>query len=363
MPVLCKEEQASNQPSTGAAFSLGFPGISPENVRPEFSDSRRIAAPETSVYGDMLARSHGRDDMSFWSMEGLIRAPESNGKQIFQNEVRSWDPSFARRPETPPPQFVFPEVLHRLPEGRPGKVKPGKSTPSSFETVQQNYDALDDADEEENGDQFHIGIRSMKGIHADEAIFKDIYHTYLDGLENAQSETGVTLMLRDIPYRLQVEPHLLDILRQTCNLEHVDYIYLPMTIEGFSTRLNVQTRNKGYCFIHFSVAATAQTFAARVPEYEVQDISGGKSMFTAPAKFQGLGTNLINLLDIGSKKWRPKNGLAHIRISTGELVCVGLLPLRNLVKRRSVRPNAWPGKNVGSQLRPFPGAQDYPRSY
>jgi hypothetical protein len=186
----------------------------------------------------------------------------------------------------------------------------------------------------------------MNGVPADETILKDIYDKYLAGGENAQDQHGVTLMLRDIPYRLQVEPHLLDILRHTCDLEHVDYIYLPMTIEGFSARSNVQTRNKGYCFIHFSVVATAHVFASRIPEYVVPDTSGGKTMFTAPAKFQGLGLNLINLLDIGSKKWRPKNGLAHIRISNGNLVCVGLLPLRNLVKRRAARPNNWPGKNT-----------------
>merc|ERR1719240_2331059 len=94
-------------------------------------------------------------------------------------------------------------------------------------------------------------------------------------------------------------------------------------------------RNKGYCFIHFSNNASAQLFVSRLEHYVFPT-----SVFTAPsktmnaglAKFQGLSLNLRNLLDIHSKKWRPKNGLAYMRTDNG-LVPVRLLALRNLAKQ------------------------------
>jgi hypothetical protein len=238
------------------------------------------------------------------------------------------------------------------------------SKPSSFETtlhagLQDEDFADEDGEDEDDEDldsaaQSSPGIRSLRAVSVDESVLEDIYQLYLAVDPSSQIEQGVTIMLRDIPYRLQVEPDLFRILGETCELSHVSYIYLPMTIEGFSTRSNMQSRNKGYCFIHFSVEATAHTFASRVHEYVVPDVLAGKSMFAARAKFQGLSMNLINLLDIQSKKWRPKHGVAHIRTSTGELACVGLLPLRNLVKRRTVRPNwqpNWTGGKTGSQPR------------
>ena len=112
-------------------------------------------------------------------------------------------------------------------------------------------------------------------------------------------------------------------------MDHVDYIYLPMTIGEVTTRSNATPKNKGYCFIHFSNSATADLFAARVQQY------GDKTMYATQAKFQGVVMNLVNLLDIQSKKWRPRHGVAHVRLSTGELACVQLRPLRNLFKQRS----------------------------
>merc|ERR1719506_112783 len=251
---------------------------------------------------------------------------------------------------TPPPAMLFHEVLLRGPDDN--QKRPVGSAPSSFETAVTNigyqegfqrvYHDDDDDDDDDYMDEYmgqSPGIRHGDS-RADELFvmdkMEDIYHTYLAAGGAGQTDSGVTIMLRDIPYRMQVEPDLFRILRQTANLDHVDYIYLPMTIEGVSTRSNVQPRNKGYCFIHFSVEATAHAFATRVQEYVIPDTFGGKTMFASRAKFQGLSMNLINLLDIQSKKWRPKHGVAYIRDSTGELVCVGLLPLRNLFKKRSV---------------------------
>ena len=172
----------------------------------------------------------------------------------------------------------------------------------------------------------------MTAVSSDESILQDIYDHRIVGGKSGQNERGATVMMQSIPYQLQVEPDLLDLLRQTCEMDHVEYIYIP-TCTGLT---GCQSRNKGYCFIHFSVAATAQEFASRTHGHVFPCAPGEKRVINSMAKFQGLYTNLMNVLEIHAKKWRPKNGFAHIRTSKGELVCVGLLPLRNLVKRREL---------------------------
>jgi hypothetical protein len=161
-----------------------------------------------------------------------------------------------------------------------------------------------------------------------------VYEEYLaDGEENGPGDMGVTIMLRDISYRMQVEPHVLDLLQSTSDLSHVDYIYLPMTINhGCDAK-----RNKGYCFIHFSNNASAQLFVSRLANYVLPDslIPTEKTMIAGLAKFQGLSLNLHNLLDIHSKKWRPRNGHVYIRCAGGTLAPYGLLRLRKLLKRRA----------------------------
>jgi len=146
----------------------------------------------------------------------------------------------------------------------------------------------------------------------------------------APPDDGVTIMLRDVPYKLEVDPDLFEILGE--DLVHVDYIYLPMTTEGFASSTSAPARNKGYCFLHFSSPGHAERFADRIAHCELpMHLGGGKTMHAALAKFQGLRTNLTNLLDINSKKWRPKYGVAHVRTDVG-LSCVSLLALRNIVK-------------------------------
>ena len=54
----------------------------------------------------------------------------------------------------------------------------------------------------------------------------------------------------------------------------------------------------------------------------------------------------MNVLEIHAKKWRPKNGFAHIRTSQGDLVCVGLLPLRTLLKQGAERLGKAPGRKA-----------------
>jgi hypothetical protein len=169
---------------------------------------------------------------------------------------------------------------------------------------------------------------------ASNAGLEKVYEEYLaEGEENGPADMGVTIMLRDISYRMQVEPHVFDLLQSTSDLSHVDYIYLPMTINhGCDAK-----RNKGYCFIHFSNNASAQLFVSRLANYVLPDslFPSEKTMIAGLAKFQGLSLNLHNLLDIHSKKWRPRNGHVYIRCAGGTLAPYGLLRLRKLLKRRA----------------------------
>jgi hypothetical protein len=163
-----------------------------------------------------------------------------------------------------------------------------------------------------------------------------IYEEYLASGEEGQGRKGVTIMLRDIPYTMRVEPHVFDLLRNTSDLSHVDYIYLPMNMNRHPNVL----RNKGYCFIHFSNIDSAQRFVSRLEHYVLPHplVPSARMMIAGLAKFQGLSSNLHNVLDIQSKKWRPKSGHAYIRCTGGELASCGLLQLRNLLKRRAAVP-------------------------
>jgi hypothetical protein len=164
-----------------------------------------------------------------------------------------------------------------------------------------------------------------------------IYEEYLaSGEDLGQESKGITIILRDIPYKMEVETHVFDLLQSTSDLSQVDYIYLPMTNNTDAARN--PSRNKGYCFIHFSDYASAQLFASRLEQYVLPGslFPSAKTMIAGLAKFQGLSLNLHNLLDVRSKKWRPKNGHAYIRCAGGELTRCRLQQLRGLLKRRSV---------------------------
>lgn len=167
--------------------------------------------------------------------------------------------------------------------------------------------------------------------------------------------TGVTIMLHDVPYRFQVDPDVFTMIKTIGNIDTVDYVYLPMAVDRPSA---IQCRNKGYCFIHFRDPIAARAFAHDVYYYQVPDVQApyeeerprqpGKGIFAVMAKFQGLSLNLNNLLDIHSKKWRPKNGVTYVRTDAG-LVAVGLLALRNLAKHYA-QLNSSPGSSFGVPL-------------
>jgi hypothetical protein len=165
--------------------------------------------------------------------------------------------------------------------------------------------------------------------------------------ETLELEDGVTILVHDIPYGFRYRPEIVDMIESLSSIDSVDYIYLPMAVDRPKTN---QFRNKGFCFIHFSDANMAQKFMNGISDYKAFERIGSngcatdstdetpnefphpKSLHAVFAKFQGMSTNLHNLIDIESKKWRPKNGFALVRTDSG-LSNISLLALRVLAKR------------------------------
>jgi hypothetical protein len=168
---------------------------------------------------------------------------------------------------------------------------------------------------------------------------RDLMYVFDKYICNKVEDHGVTIMLHDVPYRFQVDPDVIKMINTVGNIDAVDYIYLPMAVDRPTA---LQFRNKGYLFIHFWDPVAAQSFVNGIYNYKVpvdhcnyddeRPRAHGKGIFAVMAKFQGLSLNLHNLLDIHSKKWRPKNGCAYVRTDSG-LACVRLLALRNLAKQ------------------------------
>lgn len=168
---------------------------------------------------------------------------------------------------------------------------------------------------------------------------RDLMYVFENYICKREEDHGVTVMLHDVPYRFQVDPDVFKMIETLGYIDAVDYIYLPMAVDRPTA---IQFRNKGYCFIHFWDPVAAQSFLNAIHNYKIPDAHctydderprpPGKGMFGVMAKFQGLSLNLNNLLDIHSKKWRPKNGCAYVRTDSG-LSCVRLFDLRNLAKQ------------------------------
>jgi hypothetical protein len=144
-------------------------------------------------------------------------------------------------------------------------------------------------------------------------------------------------MCHDLLNKFKVEPDLLRIFEDVGVLEAVEYVYLPLTYlkTGTAQKVKKACRNKGYCFVHFSDPAAAETFSARVGEMAFQGAaqSSTKHIHSTPAKFQGVGANLTELLDLENDRYRARVGYFHLRTGTA-LERVGLSTLRSFVEHK-----------------------------
>jgi RNA recognition motif-containing protein len=192
--------------------------------------------------------------------------------------------------------------------------------------------------------QSSLSVEQNGDLNCDEKDLLYVFWKFI-ATETPELEEGVTILVHDIPYGFKLKPDITEMIDSIASIDSVGYIYLPMAVDR--PKVN-QFRNKGYCFIHFSDANIAQKFITEISDYNVSerpsvDDSANnaqneqeepKKMYAVFAKYQGLSTNLHNLLDIESKKWRPKNGFACVRTSSG-LSNISLLGLRILAKRHA----------------------------
>jgi hypothetical protein len=190
-------------------------------------------------------------------------------------------------------------------------------------------DGCDDEDEEEGEPQ-----APFPDIAMDDEDMMYVFKNIICKADYEGDEEGVTIMLRDVPYRYQVEPNLINMVKQLSSIDDVSYIYLPISgpDRGADREPRTQSRNKGYGFIHFTCKEASAQFLKKIDTYEMPE-NAGKRMFGSLAKFQGVASNIHNVLDVRSKKWRPKHGLAaaYVRTHSG-LTCISLMVLRNLAK-------------------------------
>jgi hypothetical protein len=222
--------------------------------------------------------------------------------------------------------------------GRPNDLSAHER--SRFYASQKEYDydydyaadfRTDDRREQDEGWDDDEAKLSFSEIAVADEDLMHVFNKVICKPVSERDESGVTVMLRDVPYRFQVMPDLMNMISQLSSLDSVSYIYLPMTISGPRT----QIRNKGYGFIHFTDRRASEDFLKKIDQYEIQE-TPEKRMFGSLAKFQGVAANIHNVLDVYSKKWRPKHGMpvAYVRTET-ELACISLLALRTLAKHYS----------------------------
>jgi hypothetical protein len=146
---------------------------------------------------------------------------------------------------------------------------------------------------------------------------------------------GTTLMCHDLLNKFTVEPDLLQLFEKVGLLDDVVYVYLPLTyLKSSQTyKLKRPSRNKGYGFVHFSSHDAATRFAQLIRQVDLVGTGRGvKQMYTTLAKFQGIGANLVELLDLENDQWRPKQGSFYVRLEPGgPLHCLGISPVRSFV--------------------------------
>jgi hypothetical protein len=178
---------------------------------------------------------------------------------------------------------------------------------------------------------------------SDEDILQGVFSTYFEGVDEEclmleAKEAGRTLMVHDLMNKWTIE----DILGMLDDLgaENVDYVFLPLSVwetKKSKLRESRRTRNKAYCFVHFSDKASAQAFVERLNRYELprETRSDGaeirqKQMSASIAASAGVVPNLLRLMDIHNHKWHPRAGALTLRLKDG-VVPVNVPCLRKLL--------------------------------
>jgi hypothetical protein len=193
----------------------------------------------------------------------------------------------------------------------------------------------------EESKRVDAAIESLISEHAEIGEEEDLMYVFQKFIasETPELEEGVTILVHDVPSGYRLSPDVTGMIESITSIDSVGYIYLPMAFDR--PKLN-QFRNKGYCFIHFHDANMAEKFMNGISNHGASQQSSAddglksedepRKMHAVFAKYQGVSTNLHNLLDIESKKWRPKNSHVCVKTNSG-LAKIPLLGLRTLTKR------------------------------
>jgi len=174
-----------------------------------------------------------------------------------------------------------------------------------------------------------------------------VFSAHFDNVdeETLRKDTGGrTLMVQDLRNKWTLEDvlGLFDELGAEC----VDYVFLPFSVwetkksmsDPQASKLGKgKTRNKSYCFVHFSDAAASDAFVDRLSRYRppIEGRSDGaevrvRQMHTSPASTQGIVQNLLRLMDVHSRKWHPRAGALALRLGDS-LVSVNVGALRKFI--------------------------------
>jgi hypothetical protein len=182
-----------------------------------------------------------------------------------------------------------------------------------------------------------------KCVRSDEDILQGVFSAYFENVDeellyHGHYHVGRTLMVHDLRNKFSIED-VLGIFDEL-GAENVDYVFLPLSVwetKKSKNREPRKTRNKAYCFVHFSDVASSEVFVDRLNRYELpkEPRSDGavireKQMNASLAASQGVVPNLLRLMDIHNRKWHPRAGALALRLGD-ILVPVDVPALRKLL--------------------------------
>jgi hypothetical protein len=170
----------------------------------------------------------------------------------------------------------------------------------------------------------------------------------LAALSSKPSLEGSTLMVHDLLNKFTIDDVLA--IFKDVGATDLEYVFLPLSTwdtKRQEMREKRKTRNKAYCFAHFSDATAADQFMQQLAAYEFPDQDQAretrqtrtKRMTATPASNQGVVPNLLRLVDLPNRKWHPRAGSLCVRVD-GTMEHVGVLALREMLVERIGIPSA-----------------------
>lgn len=183
----------------------------------------------------------------------------------------------------------------------------------------------------------------LRALYADyfEATVQSVEPTPAARLDALMEQTpeGSTLMIHDLLNKFTIED-VLGIFAEV-GATDLEYVFLPLSTwdtKRQGKKEKRKTRNKAYCFVHFSKVDAAETFMKSLAAYEFPDmdvarearLTRTKRMTATPAANQGVVPNLLRLVDLPNRKWHPRAGSLCVRLQ-GKMEHIGVLALREML--------------------------------